>query len=131
LAKPGRWQSVCSVRLDLSRNKLSNGGFRATEVDARPVALPQMVRKVNKSRFNEMRLDISDATPHKVVKPNRTKRRKKYARRICQDSTAGLDAQQRDLTVAGCERVFSEQVSSVASRSKLADVRASCAMVTC
>ena len=84
-----------------------------------------MVRKVNKSRLNEMRLDISDATPHKVQKPNRTKRRKNmlvgYARTSTADQTAGLDAQQRDLKAAGCERVFSEQVSSVTSRTKLTE----------
>jgi DNA invertase Pin-like site-specific DNA recombinase len=43
-----------------------------------------------------------------------------YARTYTADQTAGLDAQQRDLKAAGCERVFSERVSSVASRTKLA-----------
>jgi DNA invertase Pin-like site-specific DNA recombinase len=36
-----------------------------------------------------------------------------YARTSTLDQTAGLEAQQRDLTNAGCERVFVEQVSSV------------------
>lgn len=36
-----------------------------------------------------------------------------YARTSTLDQTAGLDAQQRDLTAAGCERVYVEQVSSV------------------
>ena len=84
-----------------------------------------MVRKVNKSRLNGMRLEISDATPHNVLEPNRTKRRKKmlvgYARTSTADQTAGLEAQQRDLKAAGCERVFSERVSSMASRTKLAE----------
>jgi DNA invertase Pin-like site-specific DNA recombinase len=84
-----------------------------------------MVRNINKTRLNEMRLEISDATPHNVQEPNRTRRRKKmlvgYARTSTSDQTAGLDAQQRDLTAAGCERVFSEQVSSVAQRTKLAE----------
>jgi DNA invertase Pin-like site-specific DNA recombinase len=37
------------------------------------------------------------------------------------DQTAGLEAQQRDLIAAGCERVFREQVSSVSTRAKLAE----------
>jgi DNA invertase Pin-like site-specific DNA recombinase len=44
-----------------------------------------------------------------------------YARTSTSDQTSGLEAQQRDLTAAGCKRVFSEQVSSVASRTKLAE----------
>ncbi|MBB5722378.1 DNA invertase Pin-like site-specific DNA recombinase [Loktanella ponticola] len=46
-----------------------------------------------------------------------------YARTSTLDQTAGLDAQHRDLTTAGCDRIFSEQVSSVDkdSRTKLAD----------
>jgi DNA invertase Pin-like site-specific DNA recombinase len=44
-----------------------------------------------------------------------------YARPSTSDQTAGLDAQQRDLTAAGCERVFCEQVSSVSARAKLAE----------
>jgi DNA invertase Pin-like site-specific DNA recombinase len=36
-----------------------------------------------------------------------------YARTSTADQDAGLDAQVRDLEGAGCERVFSEQVSSV------------------
>lgn len=36
-----------------------------------------------------------------------------YARTSTLDQTAGLEAQQRDLKKAGCERVFVEQVSSV------------------
>lgn len=38
-----------------------------------------------------------------------------YARTSTADQTAGLVAQERDLRAAGCERVFSEQVSSTAS----------------
>lgn len=36
-----------------------------------------------------------------------------YARTSTLDQTAGLEAQQRDLAAAGCEKVFVEQVSSV------------------
>lgn len=36
-----------------------------------------------------------------------------YARTSTLDQKAGLEAQQRDLEEAGCERVFTEQVSSV------------------
>jgi DNA invertase Pin-like site-specific DNA recombinase len=44
-----------------------------------------------------------------------------YARTSTSDQTAGLDAQARDLKAAGAERIFSEQVSSVAKRVKLAE----------
>lgn len=36
-----------------------------------------------------------------------------YARTSTLDQTAGLSAQQRDLEAAGCEKLFTEQVSSV------------------
>lgn len=36
-----------------------------------------------------------------------------YARTSTLDQTAGLDAQERELAAAGCERVYVEQVSSV------------------
>jgi DNA invertase Pin-like site-specific DNA recombinase len=46
-----------------------------------------------------------------------------YARTSTLDQTAGLEAQQRNLTKAGCEKVFVEQVSSVdvKAREKLAE----------
>jgi Resolvase, N terminal domain len=44
-----------------------------------------------------------------------------YARTSTSDQTAGLDAQARDLKAAGAEKIFSEQVSSVAKRAKLAE----------
>ena len=44
-----------------------------------------------------------------------------YARTSTTDQTAGLAAQERDLTAAGAERLFSEQVSSVASRARLTE----------
>jgi DNA invertase Pin-like site-specific DNA recombinase len=44
-----------------------------------------------------------------------------YARTSTTDQTAGLTAQERDLTAAGAERIFSEQVSSVASRARLTE----------
>lgn len=47
-----------------------------------------------------------------------------YARTSTLDQTAGLEAQERDLRAAQCEKVFSEQVSSVdqTARAKLAEV---------
>jgi DNA invertase Pin-like site-specific DNA recombinase len=42
-----------------------------------------------------------------------------YARTSTLEQAAGLDAQVRDLTAAGCERLFTEQVSSVAERQEL------------
>lgn len=49
-----------------------------------------------------------------------------YARTSTLDQTAGLEAQERDLAAAGCERVFTEQVSSVDrdKRLKLAEALA-------
>jgi len=44
-----------------------------------------------------------------------------YARTSTTDQQAGLDAQHRDLIAAGAERVFAEQVSSVARRSVLTE----------
>ena len=42
-----------------------------------------------------------------------------YARTSSLAQVAGLEAQERDLHVAGCEKIFSEQVSSVAERQQL------------
>lgn len=42
-----------------------------------------------------------------------------YARTSTLDQDAGLDAQVCDLTALGCERIYQEQVSSVASRKEL------------
>lgn len=44
-----------------------------------------------------------------------------YARTSTTDQNAGLEAQRRDLEALGVERVFSEQVSSVAKRTALAE----------
>ena len=42
-----------------------------------------------------------------------------YARTSTADQEAGLEAQERDLKKAGAERLFSEQVSSIATRDQL------------
>src|SRR3954451_15090417 len=42
-----------------------------------------------------------------------------YARTSSLAQVAGLEAQERDLRAAGCEKVYSEQVSSVAERQQL------------
>ena len=42
-----------------------------------------------------------------------------YARTSTVDQVAGFEAQMRDLKAAGCKKVFSEQVSSVAERDQL------------
>ena len=39
-----------------------------------------------------------------------------YARTSTAEQEAGLEAQIRDLKAAGCERIFSERVSSVGAR---------------
>jgi len=43
-----------------------------------------------------------------------------YARTSTFDQVAGFEAQRRDLEAAGCEKIFAEQVSSVAEREQLA-----------
>jgi DNA invertase Pin-like site-specific DNA recombinase len=45
-----------------------------------------------------------------------------YARTSTVEQEAGLEAQERDLKAAGCEKVYREQVSSVAKRDQLAAV---------
>ena len=42
-----------------------------------------------------------------------------YARTSTVDQLAGLEAQVRDLTAAGAEKVFSERLSSIAKREQL------------
>jgi DNA invertase Pin-like site-specific DNA recombinase len=42
-----------------------------------------------------------------------------YARTSSLAQVAGLEAQERDLRAAGCEKIFAEQVSSVAEREQL------------
>ena len=42
-----------------------------------------------------------------------------YARTSTVEQEAGFEAQKRDLEAAGCKKVFSEQVSSVATRTQL------------
>ena len=42
-----------------------------------------------------------------------------YARTSTREQQAGLEAQHRDLQVAGCEQIVLEQVSSVAERPQL------------
>ena len=44
-----------------------------------------------------------------------------YAGTSTKDQAAGLAAQKRDLTAAGAERIFGEQISSTAKRVKLAE----------
>src|SRR4051812_4380707 len=42
-----------------------------------------------------------------------------YARTSTEDQKAGLEAQERDLKAAGCQKMFAEQASSVAQRDRL------------
>ncbi len=49
-----------------------------------------------------------------------------YARTSTLEQQAGLEAQQTILTEAGCERVYSEQVSSVACREALSEALSYC-----
>ena len=58
-----------------------------------------------------------------------------YARTSTVEQNAGLEAQERDLIAAGCDKVFREQVSSVAARGQLkavlAYVRSGDVLVVC
>ena len=47
-----------------------------------------------------------------------------YARTSTIDQVAGVEAQRRELSAAGCDRIYSEQVSSVGQRLKLAELLA-------
>ncbi len=49
-----------------------------------------------------------------------------YARTSTLEQQAGLEAQQKTLSEAGCEKVYSEQVSSVARREALSDALSFC-----
>src|SRR5262249_1989373 len=82
-----------------------------------------MAKKPAKSRPIKKAIALSDAVSHNVLKANRTRTHMivGYARTSTTDQKAGLDAQVRDLKAAGCEKVFSEQVSSLANRTKLAE----------
>ena len=61
--------------------------------------------------------------PYNVPEANRTEAAEimiiGYGRTSTFDQTAGLAAQERDLVTAGAEKVFTEQVSSVAQRDRL------------
>jgi DNA invertase Pin-like site-specific DNA recombinase len=58
---------------------------------------------------------------HKVMHPCGTEMKMQvgYARTSTLDQTAGFEAQLAELAQAGCEKVFREQVSSVAPRAQL------------
>src|ERR1044071_4954585 len=59
---------------------------------------------------------------HRVTHPCETEMKMQigYARTSTLDQTAGFEAQLTELAQAGCEKAFSEQVSSVAPRAQLA-----------
>jgi len=76
------------------------------------------------SRPIKILIDLSDALSENLLEANGTWERKLivgYARTSTAEQAAGLAAQDRDLRAAGAERVFSEQVSSVAKRDRLAE----------
>ena len=85
-----------------------------------------MAAKPRKSRPNEIEIDLSDASSYHVFNAKRTRGRRRtmnvgYARTSTIDQAAGLAAQERDLEAAGAQRIFGEQVSSTAKRTKLAE----------
>ena len=79
-----------------------------------------------KPRPNRIDIALPDGPSYSVKDTKRTPRRHRgmivgYARTSTTDQAAGLAAQERDLTAAGVERIFGEQLSSVAKRVKLAE----------
>jgi DNA invertase Pin-like site-specific DNA recombinase len=85
-----------------------------------------MAANPRKSRPNKIDIALSDVSSHDVKDAKRTRGQRRtmnvgYARTSTTDQGAGLAAQERDLTAAGAERIFGEQVSSVAKRVKLAE----------
>src|SRR2546421_2797402 len=67
-------------------------------------------------------LVLGDASQHDVLSVSETKDIRMhigYARTSTAEQEAGLKAQERDLRAAGCQKVFSERVSSVARRERL------------
>jgi len=85
-----------------------------------------MIGNSRKSRPSKMHVALSDARPHNPSEVYRTKGRPPvivgYARTSTSEQRAGLDAQVRDLKASGCEKIFSEQISSAAAkRPKLAE----------
>ena len=100
--------------------------FEAASATAGTVTHSPMAANPRKSRPNKIDIALSDAPSYSVKDAKRTPRRHKgmivgYARTSTTDQAAGLAAQERDLTAAGAERIFGEQVSSVAKRVKLAE----------
>ena len=68
-----------------------------------------------------MVLAILRRLAHNVSGSNETEMSLKvgYARTSTLEQQAGLDAQTRDLTAVGCDKIFSEQVSAVSKRPQL------------
>lgn len=68
-----------------------------------------------------MAIDLWDtcATIYKVLVGRREQLKIGYARTSTVEQTAGFEAQCRELVKEGCEKVFSEQVSSLAERRQL------------
>lgn len=82
------------------------------------------LENAGKTRPIIVAVDLSDSMSHNVPDENRTEGDNMivgYIRTSTTDQTAGLAAQERDLRAAGAERVFSEQVSSVAKRDRLGE----------
>src|SRR4051812_28688748 len=85
-----------------------------------------MAANPRKLRPNRIDIALSDVPSYSVRDAKRTPRRHKgmivgYAGPSPADQAAGLAAQERDLTAAGAERIFGEQVASTAKRAKLAE----------
>jgi Resolvase, N terminal domain len=130
-------QSTHPIVTSASQCPLDNETARFTSTSGMPAlggmmrpnrASPQQTvpydHKPPKSRPNRIQIGLSDAGPHNVLRAKRTKRAAMnigYARVSTSDQTAGLEGQQRDLKAAGVEKVFSERVSSVTPRVKLAE----------
>ena len=96
-----------------------------------------MAATPRKSRPNRIDIALSDGPSYSIKDAKRTPRRHKgmivgYARTSTTDQAAGLAAQERDLTAAGAERIFGEQISSTSPSGRSSpSVSPSCARATC
>ena len=78
-------------------------------------------------RPNEIDLALSDTLSHNVLDVVGQERRDMivgYGRTSTSEQNAGLEAQERDLRAFGCEKLYVEQVSSVAVRAQLTEALA-------
>src|SRR5580658_6182206 len=83
--------------------------IRATPTEMSAASLTQMSRQIWEPWYHYVRVPYETGETMLVG----------YARTSSLSQVAGLEAQERELRTAGCEKLFREQVSSVAQRDQL------------